>query len=146
MAVIVEPFKIKSVEPIAFTSRAQRLAHLEEAGFNLFLLPAEAVTFDLLTDSGTCAMSDAQWAAMMTADESYAGSRSFLRFERTVRDLTGYRHVIPTHRGRPAGVAREPARGLAALPRARRHVRPRRLPLRRERVHDQAARGGTGPP
>src|SRR5262245_6598978 len=102
MATIVEPFKIKSVEPIAFTSRAQRLAHLEEAGFNPFLLPAEAVTFDLLTDSGTCAMSDAQWAAMMIADESYAGSRSFHRFEETVRDLTGYRHVIPTHQGRAA--------------------------------------------
>jgi tyrosine phenol-lyase len=102
MAVIVEPFKIKSVEPIAFTSRAERLAKLETAGFNCFLLHAEDVTFDLLTDSGTSAMSDAQWAAMMLADESYAGSRSFLKFEKVVHDLTGYRHVIPTHQGRAA--------------------------------------------
>ena len=102
MPVIVEPFKIKSVEPIAFTSREERLANMQEAGFNPFRLQADAVTFDLLTDSGTSAMSDAQWAAMMIADESYAGSRSFAKFERVVRDLTGYEHIIPTHQGRAA--------------------------------------------
>lgn len=102
MPVIVEPFKIKSVEPLHFTSREERLARIEEAGFNPFLLQADDVTFDLLTDSGTSAMSDAQWAAMMIADESYAGSRSFAKFERVVRDLAGYRHVIPTHQGRAA--------------------------------------------
>src|SRR6185295_1230953 len=102
MAVIFEPFKIKSVEPLAFTSRAERLTKIEAAGFNPFLLQAEDVTFDFLTDSGTAAMSDAQWAAMMIADESYAGSRSFAKFEAVVHDLTGYRHVIPTHQGRAA--------------------------------------------
>jgi tryptophanase len=102
MAVIIEPFKIKSVEPIAFTSRAERMAYFEEAAFNPFRLTADTVTFDLLTDSGTSAMSDAQWSAMMLADESYAGSRSFGKFEKVVRGLTGYRHVIPTHQGRAA--------------------------------------------
>jgi tyrosine phenol-lyase len=102
MPVIVEPFKIKSVEPIAFTTREERLGHMEAAGFNLFLVPAADVTFDLLTDSGTSAMSDAQWAAMMIADESYAGSRSFAKFEKVVHDLTGMKHVIPTHQGRAA--------------------------------------------
>lgn len=99
---IVEPFKIKVVEPIPFFRREEREAALAEAGFNLFALPAEKVTFDFLTDSGTSAMSSAQWSAMMRADESYAGSRSFYRFEKVVRDLTGYRHVIPTHQGRAA--------------------------------------------
>ncbi len=102
MPVIIEPFKIKSVEPISFTSRAERLERIEAAGFNPFLLQSEDVTFDLLTDSGTSAMSDAQWAAMMIADESYAGSRSFAKFEKVVHDLTGYKHVIPTHQGRAA--------------------------------------------
>ena len=102
MGVIYEPFKIKSVEPIPFTTRAERLALLNEAGFNLFQVPAGEVTFDLLTDSGTAAMSDRQWAAIMTADESYAGSRSFGVFQKTVRALTGIPHVIPTHQGRAA--------------------------------------------
>jgi tyrosine phenol-lyase len=102
MPVIVEPFKIKTVEPIAFTTREERIGWMEEAGFNVFLLDAEKVTFDLLTDSGTSAMSDAQWAAMMIADESYAGSRSFKKFEKVVHDLTGMKHVIPTHQGRAA--------------------------------------------
>jgi tyrosine phenol-lyase len=102
MPVIIEPFKIKSVEPIAFTTREERLAYMEEAAFNPFLLHADMVTFDLLTDSGTSAMSDAQWSAMMSADESYAGSKSFWKFEKTVRALTGYEHVIPTHQGRAA--------------------------------------------
>lgn len=102
MPVIIEPFKIKTVEPLAFTTREERLGMIEAAGFNVFGLQAEDVTFDLLTDSGTSAMSDAQWAAMMIADESYAGSRSFAKFEKVVHDLTGYKHVIPTHQGRAA--------------------------------------------
>ena len=102
MGVIFEPFKIKSVEPIPFTTREERLQFLDDAGFNLFQVPATEVTFDLLTDSGTAAMSDAQWAAMMTSDESYAGSRSFAKFQKTVRALTGIEHVIPTHQGRAA--------------------------------------------
>ena len=100
--VIFEPFKIKAVEPLAQLTRAEREAHLERAGSNLFGVPAEAVTFDFLTDSGQAAMSTEQWSAVMKADESYAGSRSFARFERAVKDLCGYKHVIPTHQGRAA--------------------------------------------
>ena len=99
---IIEPFKIKTVEPLALLSRAEREQHLVQAGYNLFLLRSEHVTFDFLTDSGTTAMSAAQWAAMMVADESYAGSRSFARFETVVRGLTGCEHIIPTHQGRAA--------------------------------------------
>lgn len=99
---IIEPFKIKMVEPLSMLSRAQRETHLERAGYNLFSLPSEVVTFDFLTDSGTTAMSAAQWAAMLVADESYAGSRSFARLESVVRQLTGCSHVIPTHQGRAA--------------------------------------------
>jgi len=99
---IFEPFKIKSVEPLPIFTREQRAEILKKAGYNLFLVPAREVTFDFLTDSGTTAMSAEQWAAMMRADESYAGSRSFERFEKTVRQLTGYRYVIPTHQGRAA--------------------------------------------
>jgi tryptophanase len=99
---IIEPFKIKTVEPLTLLSHQERQVHLEVAGFNLFLLPAELVTFDFLTDSGTTAMSAAQWAAMMVADESYAGSRSFGRFEAVVQELTGCKYVIPTHQGRAA--------------------------------------------
>ncbi len=102
MPVIIEPFRIKVVEPIAIPSRAEREAYLAEADYNLFALPADRVTFDLLTDSGTAAMSAAQWGAMMMGDESYAGSRSFHRFLAVVRDLTGFRHIIPTHQGRAA--------------------------------------------
>ncbi|MCI0340036.1 MAG: tryptophanase [Planctomycetales bacterium] len=99
---IIEPFKIKVVEPLAIRSRPEREGFLARAGWNLFQVPSESVTFDFLTDSGTSAMSAAQWGAMMVADESYAGSRSFARFEAAVRKLTGYPHVIPTHQGRAA--------------------------------------------
>jgi tryptophanase len=99
---IIEPFRIKTVEPIRFTTREQRAAALGQAHYNLFQIRAEDVLIDLLTDSGTGAMSSAQWAGMMQGDESYAGARSFFRFESAVRDLTSYRHIIPTHQGRAA--------------------------------------------
>jgi tryptophanase len=99
---IIEPFRIKSVETWKFTSRDERIAALARAQHNVFKIPAEDVLIDLLTDSGTGAMSSAQWGALINSDESYAGSRSFYRFERVVRDLTGFTHIIPTHQGRAA--------------------------------------------
>lgn len=102
MKTIIEPFRVKVVEPIKMTTRAERDAYLSEAGYNLFLLRAENVIIDLLTDSGTGAMSAAQWSAVMRGDESYAGSRSFYRFEEVVRDIFRFKHVIPTHQGRAA--------------------------------------------
>jgi tyrosine phenol-lyase len=99
---IIEPFRIKSVEPIEWTTREQREQLLRAAYYNLFLLPAEDVLIDLLTDSGTGAMSTAQWAGIMEGDESYAGSKSYDHFRSSIQEIFGYRHVIPTHQGRAA--------------------------------------------
>ncbi|MBU1948851.1 MAG: tryptophanase, partial [Candidatus Eisenbacteria bacterium] len=102
MKTIIEPFKIKSVEPIRMTTREERERILREAGYNLFQVRADDVLIDLLTDSGTNSMSAEQWAAIMRGDESYAGSRSFFEFEEVVRSITGFKHIIPTHQGRAA--------------------------------------------
>src|SRR5262245_54790018 len=100
MKTIIEPFRIKMVEPIKLTTPEQREAALRRAHFNVFQIPAEDVLIDLLTDSGTAAMSSEQWAGMLRGDESYAGARSWFRFEKVLRELTGMPHVLPTHQGR----------------------------------------------
>lgn len=99
---IIEPFRVRSIEPIRFTTMQDRTQTLQKAGYNPFLLHSEDVLIDLLTDSGTGAMSSRQWAGMIASDESYAGASSFYRFEAAVRDITGFKHVIPTHQGRAA--------------------------------------------
>ena len=99
---IIEPFRIKSVEPLRHTTGEERQHYLEEAGFNLFLIDARHILIDLLTDSGTSAMSTEQWAAVMRGDESYAGGESFFRLKRVADELTGFRHMVPTHQGRAA--------------------------------------------
>jgi tryptophanase len=102
MPTIIEPFKIKMVEPLRFTTIEERRDILRQAHYNPFLIRAEDILIDLLTDSGTSAMSAAQWGAMMVADESYAGSRSFYKFEAVAKEITGFKHIIPTHQGRAA--------------------------------------------
>ncbi len=97
-----EPFRIKVVEPLRRVSREERERRIAKAGLKIFAVPADSIYVDLLTDSGTSAMSDHQWAGLMVGDESYAGNRNYFQFESTVRDLFGYRHVIPTHQGRMA--------------------------------------------
>src|SRR5579864_178840 len=99
---IIEPFRIKAVEPIRMTTREERAGLVAAADYNLFGLKADDVLIDLLTDSGTSAMSAAQQAALLIGDESYAGSASFFRFEAAVKDLMAFKHVIPTHQGRAA--------------------------------------------
>jgi len=102
MKTIIEPFRIKMVEPIKMTTREQREAIIRRAGYNLFMIDAEDIIIDLLTDSGTAAMSQDQWAGMMRGDESYAGARSFHRFLNKVKEVTNFKHIIPTHQGRAA--------------------------------------------
>ena len=102
MKTIIEPFRIKSVEPIRMNTLSERKSVLKKAYYNLFLINAKDVIIDLLTDSGTGAMSSQQWAGIMLGDESYAGSNSFLFFEKTIKELMGFKNIIPTHQGRAA--------------------------------------------
>ncbi len=100
MKTIIEPFRIKVVEPLHMRTQGEREAIVRQAGFNMFLIPSDDVLIDLLTDSGTGAMSSLQWAGIMKGDESYAGSPSFFHFERVLREITGFQHILPTHQGR----------------------------------------------
>ena len=100
--IIIEPFKIKSVEPISINTKIERQKIIEDACYNLFSINSKDVIIDLLTDSGTGAMSSEQWAGIMRGDESYAGSNSFERFNKAVKNIFGFQYVIPTHQGRAA--------------------------------------------
>jgi tryptophanase len=102
MKTIIEPFRVKAVEPLRMTTREERREILRRADYNLFKIPAEDILIDFLTDSGTGAMSSEQWAGIMRGDESYAGARSWFRFKERVQELTGFAHIIPTHQGRAA--------------------------------------------
>ena len=102
MKTIIEPFKIKSIEPIHINTKAERIEILQKSHYNLFQVRSRDVIIDLLTDSGTGAMSSEQWAAVMRGDESYAGSNSFTRFDNTIKKYFGFKYVIPTHQGRAA--------------------------------------------
>src|SRR6185369_17187883 len=102
MKTIIEPFRIKMTEALPITTEKQREKALAAAHYNVFLVKAEDVTIDLLTDSGTGAMSTHQWAALIMGDESYAGSTSWFKFEKSVKDITGFKHIFPTHQGRAA--------------------------------------------
>ena len=97
---IMEPFKIKVIEPVTLVSQERRSQAIKEAGYNTFLLLSEDVFIDLLTDSGTSAMSDNQWAGMMLGDEAYAGSKNFYHLEKAIQDVLGYEYIVPTHQGR----------------------------------------------
>ena len=104
MKTIIEPFRIKMTESIKLTTEQEREKYLEQSSYNVFLLDAEHCCIDLLTDSGTGAMSAQQWAALMLGDESYAGSKSWKKFESTLKEITGMPHIFPTHQGRAAGI------------------------------------------